>query len=200
MDDMEFKNLKYIRTVKELAISKNKPTLRVFEIWQLEVSREIFNSMKGHKNVVVVPEKSLNNFSYNQIILAGNCKFLNSKVESNISLPRSGTLRVSMAALVSIKFEDKVLLFFDRENQKCKPFGGAYFFQEGCPILSEKSLRLDKPDTKDLRFMISSNRIPEVIKWFDLKVNRETNPLRELTEELCIENNILTPDNLNKIL
>lgn len=105
-------------------------------------------------------------------------------------------IRVSMAALVNVRYHGLNLLLKGSDG-KGKPFGGAYQFNPSSRFITKTpSIILEKRTSLDLRFSISPKDLIDLKNWFYSKKERETTAIRELEEELCEENNILTKEQL----
>lgn len=198
---MDSKTLIYKRTVHELSIEKNKKILRIFEIWDFNLTQELFEKIKKHSRVLTIPYNELNSFAFKKLTLAGNCKFLKDEVNSSISkIPSSGKIRISIAALVCLRYRDQALLFIDQDQNKAKPFGGAYHFLKESKLKQNKLLSLDNESSMDLRFTINAKNLKMVTSWFKSKKERELDPFRELKEELTEENKIITLSDLKEAI
>ena len=101
------------------------------------------------------------------------------------------TIRISCAALCRIEIDGKFLLEINKNRGDIlTPIGGALEFRdEARPFL--QTLGADFQKGKDLRLVIPVESIPEFRKWFLSKSGRETDPLRELREELIEEHRVL---------
>lgn len=70
------------------------------------------------------------------------------------------------------------------------PFGGAIrTFKEDC--LRRIDARPEQPDTRELRFWTATSKLKTFEKWFRERDGRETNPFRELQEEMVDEEGLL---------
>ena len=198
---MDSKTLVFKRTVKELSVEKTKKVLRIFEIWEFNLTSDLFNKIKKHPSVLTIPYNELKSFAFKNLTLAGNCKFLNDSVHSSTNkLPISGKIRISIAALVCLKFKDQVLLFIDHNHNKAKPFGGAYHFLKESKLKQNKLITLDNESSMDLRFTVNAKNLKMIINWFKSRKERELCPFRELKEELTEENQIITLNDLKEAI
>lgn len=104
-------------------------------------------------------------------------------------------IRVSCAALCRFLVDDRYLLLLNK-NRRAKniyelsPVGGALEFYN--PVfLQSLSVKLENPDTKDLRFEIDPPHLDTFRTWFYRREERETDPYREIHEELTHEANVV---------
>lgn len=108
----------------------------------------------------------------------------------------SKMIRVSCAILDRIKSSDGRFLLTLNKNrlsqgvQIFSPVGGAIYANDLSRLSSLKVI-FEKKDSRDFRFFIEESKLPEFEKWFYERNGRETNPFRELYEELVIEEEIL---------
>lgn len=105
-------------------------------------------------------------------------------------------IRFSISYLFKIQIpnSNKYLLVLNRRiDNQLQPVGGAYkrygddslFNKWGYkPDNKNNGLSVDNKSTSDLRFMIKGRYVLDVIKWFESMQERETDPKRELKEEL----------------
>lgn len=163
--------------------SKGLTTIYFFDVWEWRISKEIFDKISIHTNIAVVEEYPI---KINGCNVANHCGFLDQPNAKELVIPANGRIRISMAALVKISYENKSIYLI--QNKTIKPFGGAYYFTKKPSI---NSLALDNPQSMDLRFTVDVLELDKVYEWFNLKQDREITPERELFEELCLENNIL---------
>ncbi|MCB9437882.1 MAG: hypothetical protein H6673_12975 [Anaerolineales bacterium] len=104
-------------------------------------------------------------------------------------------IRVSCAALCRFMVDDRYLLLLNK-NRRAKniyelsPVGGALEFYNPA-FLQSLSAKLENPDTQDLRFEIDSPRLETFRDWFYRREERETDPYREIHEELAHEANVV---------
>jgi hypothetical protein len=116
----------------------------------------------------------------------------------------SSNIRVSCAALVSIKIDDKYLLVQNNSMRKkgiikYGPLGGAIEFKPNAKNLLNKLVVSYERETPDLRFITTEKNLPLFSDWFNKRKDRETSSKREIIEELVIEENLLKfldPDNI----
>ncbi len=124
-------------------------------------------------------------------------------------IDRLNAIRISCAALTRIKVGDKYLLMRYKKDlsdgrHSYIPIGGAlvYLSPEDRTLL-ESLGATEFEDDKDLRFTIPTSKLDVFESWFIQAQGRETDPMRELQEELVYELNIFTREqfsNLIKIL
>lgn len=168
-------------------------TLYLFEVWNLSLEKDDF--AKISQSPLVFTTNKFLDFTGTTLKVADHCEML----YPNLILPPVvypiGEVRVSMSALVHIHYQNKSCFLI--ENGKVKPFGGAYQFLSLPPF---QTLKLEDPNSLDLRFLVDSKELRAVERWFNQQVDRELDPLRELREELTEENPILTPEELRQIL
>jgi hypothetical protein len=93
--------------------------------------------------------------------------------------------------------DDKFLLILNRNRRKkdiyqLSPIGGAIAFYNSA-IIDRFAMRLEKPDTNDLRFYTTTDHIDAFREWFYQRHEREIDPFREIYEELVEEETVL-PD------
>ena len=102
------------------------------------------------------------------------------------------TIRISCAALCRIEIGDEFLLEINKNRGNVlTPIGGAFEFREDArPFL--ESLGAEFQKGSDLRLRIPTEKIPDFREWFLKKEGRETDPLRELREELIDEHRVLS--------
>lgn len=111
-------------------------------------------------------------------------------------------IRFSMSGLYKIRIPEtnKYLLVLNRRIQnQLQPVGGAYkrlgddrlFNKWGYkPDNCRNGLDVDTKSSSDLRFTVNGKYVIEVLNWFELGEERETEPRREFKEEL-LDTNIL---------
>lgn len=110
-----------------------------------------------------------------------------------------GRLRVSCAAFCRIEYEGQYLFILNRERARrgqwsITPIGGALWHFDP-PILREIGAQVENPGAHDLRFCLpdadGEAHLDAFRGWFYQRVERETDPFRELREELVEEQGIL---------
>lgn len=101
------------------------------------------------------------------------------------------TIRVSCAALCRIEIDGKFLLEINKNRgDVITPIGGALeFYENARPFL--ESLGAEFQNGNDLRLIIPKTSLPAFREWFVRNEDRETDPLRELREELIDEHGVL---------
>lgn len=113
-------------------------------------------------------------------------------------------IRISVAGLARIKFEDKFLLGLNKSRLNAgkkiyTPFGGALeFYASVRPFLLSIEAIFEKGN--DLRFSLPEHRLSEFEGWFYKRIQREISPYRELREEFVDEEKIfsgLSEDKIN---
>ena len=184
--------MKNIWEIHRIADRKGKLSYQIFEIYDLEVSKSFFNKIKNHPNIYVVTTipKSIENYS-----MANTCQYLESPLVKPIELDKSlSRLRFSMSALIRVRYEDNICLLI--EKSQIKPIGGSFHYKKKP---SFKDITFDKEHSKDLRFTVNISEVENVLSWWENCTDeRETSPLRELKEELILENDIVTLEEFNK--
>ena len=108
----------------------------------------------------------------------------------------SSPLRVSCGSMCRFHVEDKFLLILNRNRRQkniyqLSPIGGAIAFRSPA-IIDRFEMRLEKADTNDLRFYTVTDHIDAFREWFYQRHERETDPFREIYEELVEEENVLS--------
>ena len=100
-------------------------------------------------------------------------------------------IRISCAALCRIEIDSKFLLEINKNRGDIlTPIGGALeFHEESRPFLQTLGGEFQKG--MDLRLMLPSDHLHRFREWFIRKEGRETDPLRELREELIEEHGVL---------
>ncbi len=101
------------------------------------------------------------------------------------------TIRISCAALCRIEIGGRFLLETNKNRGNVlTPIGGALEFREDARAFLE-SLGAEFQKGNDLRLVIPTSNLSAFSAWFLKKEGRETDPLRELREELIEEHGIL---------
>lgn len=104
-------------------------------------------------------------------------------------------IRVSCATLCRIEHHGRYFLLVNA-NRRAKglyilsPIGGALALTDESRITAFGAV-LDNPASRDLRLMLSRDRLPEFRAWFLRGEGRERTPYRELREELVEESKLL---------
>lgn len=110
-------------------------------------------------------------------------------------------LRVTCAAFCRIEYNGRYLFLLNsararKGNYTAIPLGGALTYHDPA-ILELLGAEFEKPGTRDLRFYIEKGgdnaraKLAVLRRWFKRRVGRETDPFRELREELVDEQAIL---------
>lgn len=113
-------------------------------------------------------------------------------------------VRISISYLFRIEVDGHFMLVRNHKNPSrgYQPVGGVYKYQkeettdlfQDLTIDVDNSIPVDDDSRNDLRCVINKRRhLPEFIRWFNSKKNRELDPWREFYEELISEG-ILTQD------
>lgn len=182
-------NKKEIRLIHD---RRKIETYQFFEIFTFNISKKLYKKLKSSEYIYIskkVPEEKDLRTSYNCFYVFDDYK------QNKVKVPKVKRIRVSMAVLVSLRYKDKQIFLIEKGS--IKPFGGAYEFKEK---LNLKSIELDNKESKDLRFTIDIKELDDVIFWWENSGyhNRETTPHREMEEEFCLENPILTRKEFKK--
>jgi hypothetical protein len=115
------------------------------------------------------------------------------------------TLRLSCAALARIEIDGKLLFILNKNSVNVGkptfgPLGGALEFSEAArPFLENLQSIFEKGN--DLRITIPSENVQTYLDWFYTRENRESSSLREVFEELVLEEKIvkMQPEELDEI-
>ncbi|MCC7377380.1 MAG: hypothetical protein IT581_22155 [Verrucomicrobiales bacterium] len=107
------------------------------------------------------------------------------------SIKPAETIRISCAALCQIEIGGRFLFEINKNRGNVlTPLGGALEFHEQArPFLL--SLGVKFQEGHDLRLTLPERRLPKFREWFVKKTDRETDPQRELREELIEEHQVL---------
>jgi hypothetical protein len=103
-----------------------------------------------------------------------------------------GRVRVSCAGLCRIRDDDGRYLLALNQNRLTRgvqvytPLGGGLEYHAP-DLLARFDAEPENPDGHELRLYLPSARFPEFRAWFLRRVERETDPFRELREELVEE-------------
>lgn len=108
----------------------------------------------------------------------------------------AGLVRVSCAMLCRFKVDERYLLLLNRNRREnglyeLSPVGGAIEFYEPS-IVSRFALRLETQGSADLRFLMETENLGQFSAWFYQRTGRETDPFREIYEELVTESLVLS--------
>src|SRR5688572_14173345 len=100
-------------------------------------------------------------------------------------------IRVSCSALALIEVDNLILLEVNKNRGNVlTPLGGALEFREEArPLLCGLDAVFEK--NADLRIVLPARNLPRFDAWFRLRTERETDPVRELKEELVQEHHAL---------
>lgn len=109
----------------------------------------------------------------------------------------SEQIRISCASLCRFLVDDRLLLLLNRNRREqgiyeLSPLGGALEAEDDT-IFVRFGAQLEKEGSRDLRFFIDPGRLGEFRAWFHQRKDRETDPFREIYEELVQEAQVL-PD------
>jgi hypothetical protein len=105
-------------------------------------------------------------------------------------------IRISCATLNRIRYQDgRLLVVLNRNRLKngrriLTPIGGSSSFRDS-RVLHSLCVRLERDDSKDLRFYIDEIKLSVFETWFRTQKGRETDPFRELYEELVLEEHLI---------
>lgn len=96
---------------------------------------------------------------------------------------------MSFSYLFIIEINNQYLLIKGKNIAQYQPIGGVYKYNESFEGVKRKhSIRNASNDQfydkKDLRIIVPSKNVVEVIEWFKSRTDRETDILREFQEEL----------------
>jgi len=102
------------------------------------------------------------------------------------------SLRVSCGGLCRIEIDGKFLLEINKNRgDVLTPIGGALeFHEEARPFFERLGAVFEKGN--DLRLFVPTASVPAFEAWFRQRVGRETDPLRELQEELIAEHHVVS--------
>ena len=112
------------------------------------------------------------------------------------------TIRVSCAALARIQIGDRFLFILNKNSVKTGkptygPLGGALEFHASAKDFLDK-LEVTYEKGVDLRLVMPEKNLPMYLDWFYKRSDREITSLREVYEELVLEEKILdlSPDQM----
>jgi hypothetical protein len=100
-------------------------------------------------------------------------------------------IRISCGSLCRIHSDQRYLFVLNRNRRQkgvyqLSPIGGAIEVDD-FKYLSTFQYKLEKPDSHDLRLSLPPDEVPAFREWFYKRKERETNPFREIYEELVEE-------------
>ena len=139
-----------------------------------------------------------------------NRNYLNLFFKTKYGKYRNRDIRFSLSGLYKIQIPNtnNYLLVLNRRIQnQLQPVGGVYkrygddslFNKWGFkPDNKKNGLDVDGKSFSDLRFTVPGTNVVDVLNWFQSGVERETDPVREFTEEL-LDTNILDPATFRNI-
>lgn len=118
---------------------------------------------------------------------------------------------VAAAGLLRIKIGDKYLLMRNTKDNpdgswRYLPIGGAFKYHDiNRPALEAMGAREFEGDQKtprlnDLRFILQKGRLEEFEMWFQSRKGRETDPIREIREEMVNELGIFNSEYFDSLL
>lgn len=107
-------------------------------------------------------------------------------------LKRNKEIRISCAYLFRIKSEEKYMLIKGNRIEQYQPVGGVYKYFDSFKSIKENLEITDEQEPSfyednDLRVRTKGKHILNFIKWFDSRENREVSVIRELIEEIGID-------------
>lgn len=106
------------------------------------------------------------------------------------------TIRITCAGLARININGKYLFILNKNSVKIGkptygPLGGALEFTENArPFLESLNVLFEKG--MDLRLMLPTKNLEQYMNWFNTKTDRESSALREVYEELVLEEQIVS--------
>jgi hypothetical protein len=105
-------------------------------------------------------------------------------------------IRISAASLNRICIDDKYLLILNKNRlgkgyMVYTPVGGSIKTDSYGKKYLEEELKANFEDNNDIRLSLPRDNVNRFEEWFNKRVNRETNPFRELKEELVDESGLL---------
>lgn len=122
-------------------------------------------------------------------------------VRCSLFIPNKKTY-VSLSYLLRIKIpgSERYFLVKGSKVDQYQPVGGVYKLVGNKDIYKEWEAhpKADKKNIKDLRFFVTAKHIPDIIRWFKSRKDRETGVWREFYEEV-LETEILTKENFKTI-
>lgn len=106
-------------------------------------------------------------------------------------------IRVSCAILCRFVIGDRYLFLLNRNRREqgiyeLSPLGGAIEAHPRSTIFTRLGLQPEIPTSNDLRFFMFRRQLDDFRRWFNERQWRETDPFRELQEELVDEAGILS--------
>lgn len=178
-------NLEFSHFVRPIKIVNEKITFHFFDVFNLSINEEFYNLLINNKSIFQT--ESIKTIKTKEYRVADHIPYLDKNYKPLNHPFVSNRIRISMGVLVNIIYQGNSLLLI--EKKVIKPFGGGYEFYE---LPNINSIILDNPKSKDLRFTINTTDLPLIESWFHKNIGRENTPIRELEEELSMENKILT--------
>lgn len=128
-------------------------------------------------------------------------KYFWTSVRCSIIIPNQITY-VSLSYLMRIKLSgtERYLLVKGSKVDQYQPVGGVYKIVGNKDIYKEweAHLKSDDKNPDDLRFFVKAKYIPEIIRWFKSRKDRENGVWREFHEEL-LETKIVSRENFKTI-
>ncbi|HIB36029.1 hypothetical protein [Mesonia sp.] len=128
-------------------------------------------------------------------------KYFWTSVRCSIIIPNQITY-VSLSYLMRIKLSgtERYLLVKGSKVDQYQPVGGVYKIVGNKDIYKdwEAHPKSDEKNPDDLRFFVKTKYIPEIIRWFKSRKDRENGVWREFQEEL-LETKILRRENFKTI-
>lgn len=105
-------------------------------------------------------------------------------------------IRVLVGSWNRIDLDGRLLVEISKSRHEagkteCAPIGGAMdFLDPARPFLESIGAQFEKPGTNELRLYLPVDNLPIFEKWYHRGQDRETNPFRELHEELVDESGL----------
>lgn len=128
-------------------------------------------------------------------------KYFWTSVRCSIIIPNQDTY-VSLSYLMRIKLSgtERYLLVKGSKVDQYQPVGGVYKIVGNKDIYKEWKAhpKSDDKNPDDLRFFVKAKYIPEIIRWFKSRKDRENGVWREFHEEL-LETKIVSRENFKTI-
>jgi hypothetical protein len=128
-------------------------------------------------------------------------KYFLTAVRCSVFIPNKETY-VSLSYLMRIKLSgaERYFLVKGSKVDQYQPVGGVYKIIGNKDIYKEWEAhpKSDKKNPDDLRFFVKAKYVPEIIRWFKSRKDRETGVWREFYEEL-LETKIVSQENFQTI-
>ncbi len=128
-------------------------------------------------------------------------KYFWTSIRCSLFIPNQTTY-VSLSYLMRIKLSgiERYFLVKGSKVDQYQPVGGVYKIVGNKDIYKDWDAhpKSDEKNPDDLRFFVKAKYIPEVIRWFKSRKERETGVWREFYEEL-LETNIVSHKNFKSI-